>query len=88
MAKKPTAAQRKVLEAMRDGEKLLYRFPIRMNRPPRWWLGNHTLQVATAHALNVAGWVALQDPRKHVNAHEYTLTDVGRAALQSQNKSA
>jgi len=84
LAKKPTAAQRKVLEAMRDGKALERRSPLRINKPRYWTLDSRKIAGASPDACHRAGWIDAVYVDQPFGARWgvlYTLTDLGRRAI-------
>jgi hypothetical protein len=76
---RPTAAQRKVLEAMRDGRVLHWMGGLY----PRAFLsaGQATVRTDTVLAMDKAGWVKREG---EFGKYLYALTDLGRAALRRE----
>mgnify|MGYP001147378614 CR=1 FL=1 len=76
--KKPTKAQLRVLEAMRDGRAIHWSGGL---RPYAWLAGGRmeTVNVMTVLAMRRAGWISGTETR--VQSIRYTLTESGRAAL-------
>jgi hypothetical protein len=83
--KKPTATQRKVLEAMRDGCPLERRQSIRINKPRYWTLGGRKIAEASPMACLKENWIeaaTVLDVSPIARwSTLYTLTDAGLAAI-------
>jgi len=79
---KPTPAQRKVLEAMRDGAALEHRQPLRLNKPRHWTLAGRKISGKSPDVCRAAGWIdATHEPFRVRWGDLYTLTPAGLAAL-------
>jgi hypothetical protein len=92
MGKKLSPAQRKVLEAMRDGQTLIY---------AEWVNGSHWniahpqgfnsyVNRKTVYGLRDGGWIKAAGEPQQVNIstrrQEWTLTDSGRSILQDSKE--
>lgn len=77
MSRKPTQAQRRVLEAMRDGTVLVRGYVNHI----QWYLqgSGASVNANTADALRYHGWIVTDDNAK-VHRH-YTLTPLGLSTL-------
>jgi hypothetical protein len=74
---RPTAAQRKVLEAMRDGAVVSGDPPLVKMRNGMAW----RVKPATVAVLKKAGWITLGGT---LGRSWYEITDLGRAALRRE----
>lgn len=80
MAKKPTEAQRRVLEAMLDGRTLHWLGGL----TPTSWLSDpqETARVHTVLALEYAGWIKREGEHARF---KFTLTPLGLSALRAHS---